>query len=242
MRRKLCFRGHQAYFPRFTAHIAHTKRAIAHALYSPFPLHFSIGKGVKCNAKACALVSGLPSSGMSSANAFISPRRQWVAAAISGQGPFRANGRPAAPRHPRSGGRQTEWRAAILKPKIRCKGPGPDYPTEILYQTLCEIVACGTALPRSKRWLTQKKPSKIGSSDWTPNCQLSVVSGFRNQNTKSISTAYAKPRLALAGGAFASVRTVSVFGTVQEQGRRKLVPGLVGISRFRMLRSRIAFL
>ena len=46
MRRKLCFRGHQAYFPRFTAHIAHTKRVTAHAPYSPSPPHFSIGKAV----------------------------------------------------------------------------------------------------------------------------------------------------------------------------------------------------
>ena len=47
MRRKLCFRGHQAYIPRFTAHIVHTKWVvIAHALYSPTPPHFSIGKAV----------------------------------------------------------------------------------------------------------------------------------------------------------------------------------------------------
>ena len=47
MRRKLCFRGHQAYFPRFTAHIAHTKRVvIAHAPYRPAPPHFTIGKAV----------------------------------------------------------------------------------------------------------------------------------------------------------------------------------------------------
>ena len=47
MRRKLCFRGHQAYFPRFTAHIAHTERVvIAHVLYSLTPPHFSIGKAV----------------------------------------------------------------------------------------------------------------------------------------------------------------------------------------------------
>ena len=48
MRGKLRFRGHQAYFPRFTAHIAHTERVvIAHALYTPTPPHFTIGKAVK---------------------------------------------------------------------------------------------------------------------------------------------------------------------------------------------------
>ena len=47
MRRKLSFRGHQAYFPRFTVHIAHTKRWVTeHAPYSLAPPHFSIGKAV----------------------------------------------------------------------------------------------------------------------------------------------------------------------------------------------------
>jgi hypothetical protein len=47
VRRKLCSRGHQAYFPRFTAHIAHMERVvITHALYSPAPPHLSIGKPV----------------------------------------------------------------------------------------------------------------------------------------------------------------------------------------------------
>ena len=38
-------------------------------------------------------------------------------------------------------------------------------------------------------------------------------------NTKANSTAYAKPRLALASGAFACVRTVSVFGAIQKHER-----------------------
>jgi hypothetical protein len=56
MRRKLCFRGHQATFPRFTAHIAHTERVvIAHALYRPAPPHFSIGKAV--NRSECSNIN-----------------------------------------------------------------------------------------------------------------------------------------------------------------------------------------